>query len=277
MENFYVTLPSNASMDVYPDNAISHYTTRLRQPLDLEGQWEVALVEASIPTRWTNVLTNQSIHITLRKRNDKPDPVDLDIIEDHLVGIEVKVDVASDFYDSAEQLTRALNRAWIELKNKVPDGYIHLLPATNTAFQYDGIDNIITRTEQMISIDVSTQLGILLGIGDERQRWIEVPKHKDKTNQVSLYINHMYIYSDIAEYNIIGDTVAPLLRILQVKSYTANNRMNQYTYTFNKPHYIPISRSHVESIHIDLRDDQGKNVSFVTGKSIVKLHFRRKR
>lgn len=276
MENFHVTLPSNASMDVYPDNAVSHYTTRLRQPLDLEGRWEVALVEASLPTRWENVITNQFIRTNLRKRND-PGPFDLDNIEKHLINVEVRAEVKADFYDSPEQLTRALNRAWVELKKKTPKDFVRMLPSTNTAFQYDQIDNVITRSKNMIELDVSSYLGELIGIGDGRNEWLTVPREKNKSNQVNLYMNHMYIYSDIAEYNIVGGTVAPLLRFVQVMSYMANNRMNQYTYTFNKPHYIPVSRTHIESIHIDIRSEQGINIPFVSGKSIVKLHFRRKR
>ena len=43
MESFYVTLPSNASFDVYPDNKKSNYTTQFNTPLILDGPYEVAL------------------------------------------------------------------------------------------------------------------------------------------------------------------------------------------------------------------------------------------
>jgi hypothetical protein len=41
---FYVTLPCNTSLSVYPDNKISNYRTRLATPINIKGEWEVGLV-----------------------------------------------------------------------------------------------------------------------------------------------------------------------------------------------------------------------------------------
>jgi len=43
MEQFYVTLPSNASMNIYPENKKSNYTTQFNTPIVLDGNYEVAL------------------------------------------------------------------------------------------------------------------------------------------------------------------------------------------------------------------------------------------
>ncbi len=42
--DFYLTLPSNASMKMYPDNTLAHYITNLPQRIDLTGEWECGLV-----------------------------------------------------------------------------------------------------------------------------------------------------------------------------------------------------------------------------------------
>jgi hypothetical protein len=52
---FYVTLLSDASRALYPQNSCARFTTRLRTPLDLRGDWEVALVDLSYPHNWYNV------------------------------------------------------------------------------------------------------------------------------------------------------------------------------------------------------------------------------
>lgn len=49
---FYVTLPCNASMDVYPDNSISNYKIRLARNMNLKCQWEVGLIELYYPISW---------------------------------------------------------------------------------------------------------------------------------------------------------------------------------------------------------------------------------
>ena len=48
-DHFYVTLFSNASQDVYPDNKIAAFTTQLAQPIRLDPSeiWEVGLCELS--------------------------------------------------------------------------------------------------------------------------------------------------------------------------------------------------------------------------------------
>ena len=42
---FYLTLPSNSSMEYYPDNTTSHYFTKLPQDIHLTGDYEVGLSE----------------------------------------------------------------------------------------------------------------------------------------------------------------------------------------------------------------------------------------
>ena len=48
-DHFYVTLFSNASQDIYPDNKIAAFTTQLAQPIRLNPSeiWEVGLCELS--------------------------------------------------------------------------------------------------------------------------------------------------------------------------------------------------------------------------------------
>ena len=41
-------------------------------------------------------------------------------------------------------------------------------------------------------------------------------------------------------------------------------------------HYVPISKSSFDEIGINIRGDTGQTVHFVGGKSMVKLHFRKK-
>jgi len=62
-EGFYVTLPCNASMNIYPDNKISNYRTRLARSINLKGLWEVALVEFEYPLTWYTFNEDDSVFI----------------------------------------------------------------------------------------------------------------------------------------------------------------------------------------------------------------------
>ena len=58
MESFYVTLPSNSSMDLYPENTISHFKVHLKEQLQLLGEWEVGMTELLFPANWHNMPDN---------------------------------------------------------------------------------------------------------------------------------------------------------------------------------------------------------------------------
>ena len=47
MESFAIELVSNASAQLVPDNLLSSFTNFLPEPLNLEGQWEIAISEIS--------------------------------------------------------------------------------------------------------------------------------------------------------------------------------------------------------------------------------------
>ena len=56
MSRFYLTLPSNSSMDYYPENTVAQYRTKLISTIELDGEWEVGLTEISIPSNVHNVI-----------------------------------------------------------------------------------------------------------------------------------------------------------------------------------------------------------------------------
>lgn len=65
--DFYVTLPSNASMQYFPQNTQSSYRTKLVSPLMLNGEWEVGLSEIFIPRNWFNIGDHNSSYTVYLK------------------------------------------------------------------------------------------------------------------------------------------------------------------------------------------------------------------
>ena len=64
--SMYVVVPSNSSMDYYPDNTLASFRVKLGKPLILDGPYEVALTEIIYPHRrltvqpsdaWIDVVT----------------------------------------------------------------------------------------------------------------------------------------------------------------------------------------------------------------------------
>ena len=55
MEAFKIELVSNASAQIFPANTLSSFKNFLPEQLDLEGQWDVAILEKSYPSMYQNV------------------------------------------------------------------------------------------------------------------------------------------------------------------------------------------------------------------------------
>ena len=56
MSRFHLTLPSNSSVEYYPENTVTRFTTKLPNNIDVDGEWKVALSEISVPSRVYNVM-----------------------------------------------------------------------------------------------------------------------------------------------------------------------------------------------------------------------------
>ena len=94
-------------------------------------------------------------------------------------------------------------------------------------------------------------------------------------------IHSLMIYSDLVEYNIIGDTKALLQRCLPFISklkggdiITTGQYMNYQT--FSPLQFRPLLKNSFHSIHIDLRDTSGEKIPFVSvGITRLVLMFRK--
>jgi len=59
MSQFTILLPSNSSMDLYPDNKVSNGRRNLSEFVELQDKWEVGLLEVSFPGKVYNVYGNR--------------------------------------------------------------------------------------------------------------------------------------------------------------------------------------------------------------------------
>ena len=81
-------------------------------------------------------------------------------------------------------------------------------------------------------------------------------------------LHFLMIYSDLVEYNIVGDTKAPLVRCFPFISKlkggdikTTGQYMNYQT--FSNLQFRPLLKNSFHGIHIDLRDTFGEKIPFV--------------
>ena len=108
---------------------------------------------------------------------------------------------------------------------------------------------------------------------------------KEPHRQESLYdivrIHSLLIYTDLIEYNIVGDIKAPLARyflfISKLKAgdiITTGQYMNYQT--FDNLQFKPLLKKPFQSIHIDLRDTSAEKIPILSvGITRLALMFRK--
>ena len=87
--------------------------------------------------------------------------------------------------------------------------------------------------------------------------------------------DQLFVYSNICEPGIVGDTFAPLLRIVNIdaKQYNFGSTvLKKYT----PVSYVPLITNRFQTIDIDIRDQYGQPVAFEYGTLTVVLRFRRR-
>ena len=261
---FYVTLPSNASLDVHPNNTLSKYTVQLPRTLYLKPGFEVALAEIQYPLSWKTV-PECTFGI-------------IDLTED----VEVTTIVFPDaHYESVIELARIIN------KNLVTFFEIKMLPKRTIMLTFDELTNKVTLKATVgYGLALDAELTAIFGFDTSQDLVKEVPntdnpfaveppeKEFSVTGMYKADIDRgfhsLYIYCNICEPQIVGDIYAPLLRNVAIKG----KRHDHTTMTYNQPHYIPIATREISEIEIDIREDSGKKVPFTSGKVVCKLHFR---
>jgi hypothetical protein len=105
---------------------------------------------------------------------------------------------------------------------------------------------------------------------------------KDEKTVVAKYppdfrggIDQLYLYSNIAQPQIIGDSYGQVLRIVSVTDDKDFGTIIEHVYP--TPHYVPVQLRNLDTISISINTDQNVPIRFMYGKTLVKLHLRRVR
>ncbi|GFY32025.1 uncharacterized protein F54H12.2 [Trichonephila clavipes] len=231
--SFYVTLPSDSSMHFFPENKISHFKTQLPSPVCLNGEWEVGLSEIIYPHSWLNV--NETNNYFLYKAGDGN------------ISSTVKRTIDVGCYETMLDIISAVQLA---------------LPKNPNRFTI--IYNKATKRVKINAVQGSSlhleNLGELLGfkrnaiiIGNMKSEFVA-----DARSNFSVF----YVYSDLISPQIVGDTQAPLLRIVRTKGKDGET-ISQY---YDRPHYLPLVRHSFQTIQSELRLNSGDFVPFERGQ-----------
>ena len=284
MDEFEVYLVSNGSMELYPNNTLSSFTNRLSEPLDLKGNWKVALTSISIPSTVKNVTTTKFVGYNYDKENKViyKDIYDFQSgiypsVEDLLIALQkqslTKVMRKTHVNPADGKLSLQLkaNEAFMFYDAEIPNilGLDYTEKFFNHVFKYIGHDNID-------KLD-STILNHSLEGTDEDDTITITGQHPV---DITYDINHVFVYINIIEYQHVADTKAPLLRVfnrgVRLKNGSIQQIETQTGNTFKDLEFKKILSNNIQSIKIELRTESGRLVPFVgTGRTTLTLKFKK--
>ena len=300
---FYLTLPSDSSMEVFPNNTLCCFSAKLPQAirLDHEARWEVALVEIILPTQIKNIVENQNT-LTIEVCDDQVQQ----FMDERASGGGV-----ADFIKTPNPITKRTTYLL-----KIPAGYYfsgqHLVNTIAERFnfmfskalekarksvtiEYHKISRRLLMKfseDKVLAITFCPEFYDILG-GDPKLIKIanEIPAVTSNVDfakyfrfpvEMNLGLNLIFVYSDVVEYNVVGHTSVPLLRVIpfKVDSATKADEEGGNTYhvhrEFVNPHYLSVSKPYFDTVNITIKGDLGQNIPFTKGKVTVKLHFRKR-
>lgn len=247
---FYLTMPSNSSMEYYPDNHASHYITKLPQPIEVTADYEVGLSEILFSNTYFNLGPDEG---WFQFRPDgKSD-------QHHLM-------VSEGLYSSMEHLIKEMQQRVSEAVGKKKQNDIKILYSKSSKKIY------IRLVKRGGALKISPKLREIFGLTQDfilARAWIKsahpVQLHKGTEG--------IFIYCDLVQPRPVGDVMVPLLRIVPA----GDRNTDVVHHIFEKPNYIPLSRFQFNTVEILLTNDIGTPLSFDLGKTVVTLHFRRRR
>jgi len=234
-------------MKLYPNNTAAQYTTNLPRPISLDGgNWEVAVTKFSVLAIFDNVVRD-TCYVKL-------------ISPGHVINNPTSVYAVVAGHYNDDSLLCYLNH---HVANEgvlfvMKNGKVELLNSSN------------------FNAYLNSTLMNKFGIVNMQDEGFAGGRHIAK-NQYDINgetVQTLFVYCDILELVVVGDVMAPLLRMVDMKRKESYGKMQE------TPHallYVPLQKKQFDTIEINIMTDTGDPVHFVDGKTVTFLEFMRLR
>ena len=286
--SFYIVLTSEASKDQYPGNKPADFTMQLTSQLHLSDDWEVAMTRIIYPHSWHNVREHQLSYTLLCKTGPVPWTLTIylpsgiyrtvkDIIHGILKGLH---NALGDIYLKSENSVTSLGgndcfyihkKAQDFYELMLPQGWYVSLPKTlactlgylNHQYHIPQLYQIGQLVKENKDQSVFLMKTTTTLIREEELVWGLLSPHAFQT---------MYMYSDLVESHVVGDTLANVLHILVPRGQPGDVVAEE----IKLPTYHRLRTTVFSSVKVNIRGDTGEPIPFASGNVRVTLHFRRR-
>jgi hypothetical protein len=300
-----MVLPSVSNLGEHPENRPDDYTVVLGSKVTLNGDWEAALLNIHYPHNWFDFREKSVVHWIYSKTriplNDTQVAADVAVRYDaHFKTCTVSLapEDASRYPD--HRLTSVVlwpnhystvqeigDRMCKLIEDGIKQSDLKVSP--KVLFQYDSqmrTGTVYTTEGSLFLFAESTYAGDILGLNSveiaprrtDPVSTIEMPKlyMLSGTKQSTFSkLDSIYVYTDIVEFQHVGDELSPLLGVVPVQKRTQESQF----FTFNPPLYLPVSKKEFTQVNIKLKTTKGKPLPFphFTAGVTCTLRFRKRK
>lgn len=292
-DQFYVSLPSNNSLIYYPENTISSYTTQLPREINLNGEWEVGLSEIVVPNHFLDFEKEDAafycynIHGSLPKGKERETLASFQSEVDknegwHQIELEdkskytiTKVYIPHGMYKDEQELIAAISDKTDEALGSasdsiLPENYKHVQIQMKHGFM--AISKVCDCADFHF-LEFTGKLKKVVGFEEPELLWRQPFSPPQPCVLRRAKPSLVFVYTDIIQPQITGDTFTQLLRIVTLENSQSGCEIVR---TFPAPQYHRLLTNRFRTIEVLLRDDLGEALPFLSGVSAVTLHFKKR-
>ena len=241
----------------------SDFTVNLNPPIELAGNYECSLVEISLPRSWANVPESNDLFVSLKNSATK-NFQKIHLSSGHYGTIPY---LLSKFNSQVKPEFKKFQTSELNTPGSSPFFYRDLL------FWHKDMQKMFLSLPKDVKIVFSKTLQHILGFTQDRYAG-PLQTYADNISNIHSNIGAFYVYASIIENRHVGDTRAPLLRIVPIKGISDNGC--DIFHSFTNLQFSPVRLSHFDRITIHIRNGQGELIPFQKGVVIVTLQFRRR-
>ena len=192
MDLFTKELVSNASGELFPDKTLSSFTHFIPEQLKLEGQWEFAISEKSYTSRYQKI-TERNFKFFDKKLSKSTTTYNLE------PGLNTSITDNVEAMNTLIQERSNHNETCITVKVSRRTQKVVVMLANDTS------DLVFCSSDlgPIFGNNVGNSFGVLI---------IRKNPHEPEFAYDIVRIHSLIIYSDLVEYNNVGDTKTPLVR-----------------------------------------------------------------
>ena len=261
-------------MDVFDENTMASFRNQLSQPIHLQGEWQVALTSLSFPSNINNVNSGETVVYTNSS-------ADASINRSGQLR-KMRAGIYNSWDDLVSEIVRIAKLKQFDRRFDIVTQKLTLTFGKNErlSFQVNEIRSILGFKE---TTDPSHAGFVNIGYKTNIEKGTpNTPNRHFGSFPVDITCGSqlIFVYLDFIEYRHVGDSRAPILKIIESERRLRNGSLNTvapiHHKTYTNLDYKRLLSNNIQSIKVELRSETRKLIPFAgIGKVVISLKFQR--